>query len=128
MAPLQADNAFNVGCVWEEIERLDGQDLVLILEESQVASQGGRVARDIDDPLGGKLLEGFHHLRVHAGPGWIGNHHLGESLRSSSQALVDPLFQISRQKLAIAQAIESPDMKASATASGTSSNPTTRRT
>ena len=52
-ALFQAGDAFDVGRVGKEIEGLDGQDVVLILEEGQVPGQGGGVARNIDDAPGG---------------------------------------------------------------------------
>jgi hypothetical protein len=56
---------------------------------------------------GEHLPEGFHYLRVHAGPGRVGNDNIGKRLRGSSHGLANTFFQISRQKLTIAQTIES---------------------
>ena len=81
-------------------------DVVAILEEGQVPGQGGGVARNIDNPPGGNLPEGLYHLGVHAGPGRVGDDHIGARLAAGSQGLPEALFQISRQELAIFQAVE----------------------
>ena len=45
LAPVQAGDAFDVGRVREEIEGLDGQDVVAVLEEGQVP---GQLVRHLD--------------------------------------------------------------------------------
>ena len=67
-------------CVWEHVDRLHLADLVLHVEQLQVASLCGRIAADIDDALWGSIQDGLHHVGVHACSGWVGDDDIWSSM------------------------------------------------
>ena len=50
---FEGDEGFDVGGLREEVDALDAlQDVAVVGQDAQVASQGGRVAGEVDDPPG----------------------------------------------------------------------------
>ena len=70
---FQQHYVLNMGCVGEHIDWLDMGDMVVGIEQLQVASLGGRVAADIDDALGVGIHDDLDNVWMHACSWWVGD-------------------------------------------------------
>src|SRR2546429_3841003 len=75
--PLHGYHGLHLGRLGEEIERPHGRDAVGRAQPVQVAGQGGRVARDVDQPVDGLSREPQGDVPVQARPGGIHHHRTG---------------------------------------------------
>ena len=69
----EENDVLDVRGVGKHVDGLDGGNTVVGIEVVQVAGLCGRVARDVDDTLGGCPENGFYHIGMHAGTGRIGD-------------------------------------------------------
>ena len=53
--------------MWEHVDGLYGNNTIVCIHQLQIASLCGRIARYIDNTLGSRIQNGFHHIGVHAG-------------------------------------------------------------
>ena len=65
-----------MGGVWEKVKGFDLFDLVFLEEKFNVAGLGRRVAREVDNLLGGDLEESIDQLFVTAGARRVENNRL----------------------------------------------------
>ena len=73
LSPDEENDVLDVRGVGKHVDGLDGGNTVVGIEVVQVAGLCGRVARDVDDTLGGCPENGFYHIGMHAGTGRIGD-------------------------------------------------------
>lgn len=70
---MEEGYVFDVGGVGEHVDWLDGNDVVCLGEECDVAGLGAGVATDVHDARCTECKELLDNGFVHAAPGWVGD-------------------------------------------------------
>ena len=105
LSAYEEDNVFHVRGVGEHVDGLDGGDTVVHVQVVQVAGLGGRIARDVDNALGGSSEDGLYHIGVHTGTGRVGDDDVGTSVLSD-EIVGEDVLHVAGKKECVVDAVD----------------------
>ena len=91
--------------VGEHVDGLDSGDTVVHVQVVQVAGLGGRIARDVDNALGGSSEDGLYHVGVHAGTGWVGDDDVRTAVLGN-EVVGEDVFHVAGKEQGIVDAVD----------------------